>query len=223
MSSEVQAPKRLPVVKLAAAAIVFAVAAVLVLRGVDLAALKNQFIGIIRNAGPWVFFAAMALLPAVGAPLTLFTLTAGEAFASRMSMGGVIAVALIVVAFNLALSYWVARHALRPLLTRLLQRYGYQIPRVTPDNALSVALLVRCTPGPPYPLQCFVLGIAEVPFRLYMIVSWLTLLPWVVGAIVLGQGLFGGNFGAVFTGIGVLVIATVAVQWLRRKYFGREN
>jgi uncharacterized membrane protein YdjX (TVP38/TMEM64 family) len=94
---------------------------------------------------------------------------------------------------------------------------------VTSENALNVTLLVRCTPGPPYVLQCAVLGIAEVPFRLYMVVSFLALLPWVVGAIVLGQGLFNGNFKVAASGLGVLVIAVIAVQWVRKKYARREN
>jgi len=224
MSTEVQgSPRKLPLAKLGIAALVLVVIGVLALRGLDWIALKNQFIGLVRGAWPRVFFLAMLLLPAVGLPMSAFTLTAGEAFAPQMTMGGVIAVALVVVAINLALSYWVVRYMFRPLLMKLLKRYGYQVPQVTPQNALNVALVVRCTPGPPYPLQNIVLGVAEVPFRLYMIVSWLVLLPWVVGAIVLGQGLFSGNFAAVLTGVSVLVAATIAVQWLRKKYFARAG
>lgn len=224
MSSEVpSSPRKLPLVKLGLAVVVLAAVAVLLLRGVDLVALKNQFIGLIRDAGPVVFFVAMALLPAVGLPMLAFTITAGEAFAPRMTMAGVVAVSLAVVALNLALCYWVVRYLLRPLLLRLLQRYGYRLPTVTAENALNVALLVRCTPGPPYALQNIVLGVSEMPFRLYMIVSWLALLPWVLGAIILGQGMFSGNFSAVVWGLGVLIAATIAVQWLRRKYFSRAN
>jgi uncharacterized membrane protein YdjX (TVP38/TMEM64 family) len=112
---------------------------------------------------------------------------------------------------------------LRPLIAGLDKRYGYSVPRVTPENALSVLLVVRLTPGPPYPLQCYLLGIAESPFRLYMIVSWLALLPWVLGAIFLGRGLLNGNFRIAAMGAGVLVLAIVAVQWVRRKYARREK
>ena len=126
-------------------------------------------------------------------------------------------------AFNLALGYWVARYALRPVLSGVFKHYGYSVPRVTPDNALQVALLVRLTPGPPYALQTGILGVAELPFRLYMIVSWLALLPWVIGAIILGRGLFNGNFGAVLMGVGVLVAATIVLQWIRRKYARRAR
>jgi len=215
--------RKLPVGKLLLAGIGLGVLAFLVLRELDVVALKDGLIGTIRAAGPWVFFSAMAVLPALGAPMMAFTIPAGEAFAAQMGMAGVIAVALAVVTVNLAFAYWVARYALRPLLTTLIQRYGYKIPRVTPANALNIALVVRFTPGPPYFLQCFVLGIAEVPFRLYMLVSFLALVPWVVGAIILGRGLFSGNFRAAAIGAGLLVVAVVAVQWVRKKYFSRET
>jgi uncharacterized membrane protein YdjX (TVP38/TMEM64 family) len=223
MSSEAPAVKKLPWVKLAVAGVVLAVAAVLVIRGVDVPALINRGMDLIRRVGPVAFFLAMAVLPTAAVPFSLFTIPAGEAFAPQLGLGTVIAIALVVLAVNLALSYWVARYALRPVLTRLLQRYGYAVPRVTPDNALAVTLVMRLTPGPPYVVQCYVLGIAEVPFGLYMIASWLCQAPWVVGFIVLGQGLLNGNFIVAAKGLGVLVVLVVAVQWLRKKYAKREG
>jgi uncharacterized membrane protein YdjX (TVP38/TMEM64 family) len=198
-------------------------AGVLALRGVDFRALGDQLIVMIRDAGPWVFFGAMALLPAVGAPLSAFTITAGTAFAGQLTMGGVLAATLFAIGINIALTYWLARRAVRPLLERLLKRFGYAVPRVTAENELSIALLVRLTPGPPFFLQSYILGLAEVSFRLYMIVSWLCVLPWAIGAVVLGRGLFEGNFGVVATGLGVLIAAVVAVQLIRRKLAKREG
>lgn len=224
MSSQVPSPPRkLPLVKLAIAAVALGVLALFALRGVDFQGWIEDGMALIRRAGPWAFFSAMAVLPAIGAPLAAFTIPAGEAFADQMGLGGVIAVALTVLVFNLALAYGVARYVFRPVLVNLIKRYGYEIPRVTPENALSVALLVRLTPGPPYAVQNFILGVAEVPFRIFMIVSWLAVAPWEVGGIVLGKGLFEGNFKIVAIGMGVLVVAVVIVQWLRKKYSRRES
>ena len=198
-------------------------AGLLAVRGVNFRALGDQMIVIIRDAGPWIFFGGMAVLPVVGAPLMAFTMTAGTAFASQMTMGGVLAATLAAIAVNIALTYWLARRAVRPLLEKLLKRFGYAVPRVTADNALSIALLVRLTPGPPFFLQGYILGLAEVPFRLYMIVSWVCVLPWAVGAVVLGRGLFDGNFKVVATGLGVIVAAVAAVHLIRRKLAKREG
>lgn len=224
MSSEVSTPKRkLPIVQLAIVAVVLIGVAVLVLRGVDIRGLIDWGIGVIRGLGAVVFFLAMTILPAVGVPLLAFTVTAGEAFAPQLGMGGVIAVSLVAIAINLALGYWIARYALRPVLAGLIKRYGYSVPRVTPENALTVTMIVRLTPGPPYSVQAVICGLAEVPFRMYMIVSWLAILPWAIGGIILGKGLLSGDFGRAAMGVGVLVVAIVLVQWVRRKYFrGRK-
>ncbi len=218
-----RARRKLPLVKLGIAAAVAIVAAILVLRGLDYRALEEQVLGIVRGMGPWAFFGATAVLPAVGAPLSAFTLTAGELFAPQMTMGGAIAALLFAIGVNLALTYWLARYALRPVLSRVLEHYGYRVPRVTASNALSVALTLRLTPGPPFNVQSYILGLAEVPFRLYMIVSWICILPWAIGAAVLGKGVFNGNFKLVLYGMGVIVVAVVVVKAIRKRYVPRVN
>jgi uncharacterized membrane protein YdjX (TVP38/TMEM64 family) len=222
-SEEPRAKKKLPLVKLGILAVVAVAGAVAVLRGMDYKALEEQGLRVIRSAGPVAFFAGIAILPAVGAPLSAFTITAGEIFAPLMTLGGVIAVALVAIAINLALTYWLARYALRPLLSRLAERYGYKIPKVTKANALSIALAVRLTPGPPFFMQGYILGLAEVPFRLYMIVSWFSILPWAIGLIVLGKGALNGNFKTAIYGIGVLVAATVVIHTIRKRYVPRVD
>jgi uncharacterized membrane protein YdjX (TVP38/TMEM64 family) len=222
-SGEFRARRKLPIVPVAAALAALAAVAVLVLRGMDYRAVEEQSIALVRSAGPWAFFAGAALLPAIGAPLSFFTILSGELFAPRMTLLGVIAAMFVAIAVNLALTYWLARYALRPLISRLAAYYGYGIPKVTPENALSVALVVRLTPGPPYFLQSYILGMAEMPFGLYMVVSWLCQLPWGIGFIVLGKGLFNGNFKMAIYGVGLIVVATVVVQQLRKRYASRVH
>jgi uncharacterized membrane protein YdjX (TVP38/TMEM64 family) len=215
--------KKLPILKLSAAFLVLAVGAYLVLRGVPLSALADKGVALMRSVGPVAFFLALCILPAFGAPLAAFTITAGEIFAPQLSMPGVIAATLFSMAVNLALTYWLSRYALRPLLSRLVGRYGYSIPRVTSDNALTIALAVRLTPGPPFFIQGYILGLAEVPFRLFMLVSWLCTLPWALGALFLGKEIFNGNFKLVFYGIGVIVAATAVVHLVRNRYVQRPR
>jgi uncharacterized membrane protein YdjX (TVP38/TMEM64 family) len=215
------AKKKIPVVKIALVLVVVAGLALLFLRGVNIKELIERGMTLIRDAGPVAFFGAMLILPALGLPLMAFTILAGEAFGSLLSVPGVIGVSLFVIALNLMLNYWLARFAFRPLLTGWVKRAGYSIPQVTPENALSVALVVRLVPGPPYALQGYLLGLAGVPFRTYMIVSWLCVSPWAIGAIILGKGILNGNFKVAAIGIGVIAIAVLAVQFWRQKYAKR--
>jgi uncharacterized membrane protein YdjX (TVP38/TMEM64 family) len=226
MSLETTLPaKKIPIVKLVIAAVVLGIIGLFVLREVGIALLVawlDQFIALIRDLGPAVFFTAMALLPAAGAPLSAFNLVAGEAFAPQMTMPGVIVTVAAAIAVNLALTYWLARYALRPMLTRLVARYGYAIPRLKPDNTLTVTMLVRLTPGPPFFLQSYLLGLAEVPFRLYMIVSWLAVLPLALSVVLLGKAAREGNVGKIAVVIGLIVVAVTVVQIVRRKIAKRE-
>ena len=219
MSHEEPLKKRkLPLVKISIVAAVLAVGVVLVLRGVNYRALVEQGMAAIRSAGPLAFFAGIVVLPTIGAPLTAFTVTAGEAFAPQMTLGGVIAAVVIAIAGNLALNYWLARYALRPLFARLAHHYGYRIPRVTRANALSVTLVFRLTPGIPFFMQSYILGLAEVPFRLYMITSWVCALPLAVGAVILGKGMFDGHFKMAGAGLAVIAVAVALVHWIRKRY-----
>jgi hypothetical protein len=112
--------KKLPVFKLAVLGLALLGIAVLVLRGVDVRALAGRGLALVREAGPWAFFSLWAFVP--GMPNLVLAMPAGQAFASQMGMGGVIAAALAAVAINLALTYWLSRYALRPLLSRLIAR-----------------------------------------------------------------------------------------------------
>jgi uncharacterized membrane protein YdjX (TVP38/TMEM64 family) len=224
MQPEAPAPKKkLPLVPLGILAVLAIVVAVLVLRGLDYRVLIQRGLEVIRSTGPATFLIATAFLPAFGAPLSVFTLTAGELFAPQMTMLGVIAAMMLAIAFNLAFTYYLARYALRPILSKVVKRYGYSIPSVTPENALSISLTLRLTPGPPFALQSYILGLAEVPFRLYMVVSWLCILPWAVGAIVVGKGVFNGNFLLISYGVGVIAVATFVVNIVRKKYVKRAS
>src|SRR5688572_10488131 len=72
-----QLRKKLPIVRLAVAAVVVALVGFLVLREIGMQRLVqwfDLFVTAIRDMGPWVFFAAMTILPAVGAPLMAFNL-----------------------------------------------------------------------------------------------------------------------------------------------------
>ena len=156
------ASKKGLLIKLAGAAVLLLVVAVLLLRGVNLKTYWDAGMAMIQKAGPWMFFSAMAVLPAAGAPLLAFVLPAGPAFSGQLGLGGVIAACGAALAVNLALTYWVARRALRPLAERLVVRMGYKIPQIDEEAQMEVTLLLRITFGPPFFLQNYILGLCNV-------------------------------------------------------------
>lgn len=207
------------IVKLALAAAALALLAWFMLRGVDLRALAETGFARLREAGPWVFFAAMAVLPAVGFPITLFTLTAGPAFGLGISLPAA-AAAMIV---NMTINYWIARRWLRPAVEWFFRHTGYKILRSKAENHRMLTVLVRVTPGLPYFAQGFVLGLAEVPFRIYLPISFAVQYSFAVGFLVFGEALMRGRTGMIILGACILVAVVVVVQFLRRRYARRDT
>ena len=85
-------------------------------------------------------------------------------FGERLGMGeGVGASSLAAVTVNLLLTYWLARRALRPWLARLLPRLGYALPQVAAADMTDLIVILRVTPGPPFFVQNYLLGLADRP------------------------------------------------------------
>lgn len=209
-------------IKLAVAALVLLVAAGLIARGYDIKSMIQQGLALIRDAGPVVFFTAMALLPAAGVPLTFFTLTAGSVFSPQLGAPVVIALALAAITVNMAMSYFLAHRAFRPALEALVRRLGYKLPSVGSSDVNDLIVLLRVTPGVPFPVQNYLLGLAAVPFGRFLLISALIQLP-INGAIVLfGDALLSGRGRIAFVSL-LLLLALMTGAHLVRKHYGAKK
>ncbi len=225
MSSPEDRPFRLSpalLLKLAIMGVALLGVVVLLLQGVDLKALFARGIDFIRSLGPATFFTAMAVLPAFGCPLTAFTLSAGPVFGAQLGMPLVVVLSLVSIAVNLAFAYWLSRYALRPLAERLLKWLGYTLPQVAKEDQLGLIVLVRVTPGPPYPLQNFVLGLTAMPFGLYMALSWVFVSAYSLAFIFFGDALMHGRGKMAFLAVSLFIAFSVGVKFLRRHYQRRQ-
>lgn len=171
----------------------------------------------LREAGPGIFFVAMALLPAVGFPLMAFTLAAGPVFGPTFGTGWVIGWSLTAVMVNLLLTYWLANRAFRPLATRLLAWFGFKLPESTSGGAWQLALIVRLTPGPPFWVQSYVLGLIRVPLVPYLVVSMLVMAGFIIALVAGGEAAVQGNGRLAIGAISVLVISVAGLQLLRQR------
>ncbi|MEZ5414210.1 MAG: VTT domain-containing protein [Opitutaceae bacterium] len=177
----------------------------------------------IRHLGAGMFFTLMALLPAVGCPLSVFTLTAGPVFAPTLGMPVVLLLVWLSLAVNLAISYWLSRYALRPWLERLVTWMGYKLPEVKASDHRGMVILVRVTPGPPYVLQSFLLGLAGIPFATYFYISWIISSLYACAFVLFGDALIQGKGKMALVAVGLFAALTVGVQLLRRHYRRRRE
>ncbi len=226
-----EAPKRKPrkrlLIQILVVVALVIVAGVLVLRGgnakvywADAMAYWAEGMAVIQKAGPWAFFAAMAILPAVGAPLLAFVLPAAPAFSGQLGLGGVILACGAALAVNLTLTYWVARYALRPWVERLVVWLGHKIPQVEKDEQFEMTLLLQVAVGPPFFVKNYLLGLCNVGFVTYLAVSWSVVMAQIVGYIVFGDALVHGKGRMAVLGVSLLVVAAIIVH-LTRKHLGK--
>jgi len=214
--------KEIPWVKLAGLVVLLVAGAVLVMSGMDVRALVDRSMALIRGASPAGFFAGMALLPAMGVPVLTFLLTAGPLWGERLGMGNVVLFSLLALIVNFTLTYVLARWTFRPLLTQLITRLGYKMPRAEEGDAASLIVIMRMTTGIPYCVQNYLLGLAEVPFGKYFLLTVLLSLPQSAAMVVFGDALMHGKGKTLLTVAGLLV-ALVAAAHLVRKHYGRKQ
>lgn len=210
------------VIKLGALALVGAVLAVLVLRGVDVRALVEEGLALARQAGPGIFFVAMAILPAVGAPVSPFTLSAAPLFAPVIGLGWVFVATFAAIAVNVLLCYAMAAWAVRPVLEKLVMRLGYTLPRIPPSMHRDWTVLIRVTPGAPFFVQSYLLGLARVPLRIYLVVSLTVSWAYSAAFIVFGDAVVQGEGRRIVLGVSLLIVVVVGVQ-LVRKHLARRK
>ncbi len=213
--------------------IALAIGAILLFRGVDprpwadraLAVLHvwiDRGLVILQEAGPWAFFAAMAVLPAACVPMLAFSLTAGPAFGERMGMGAVVAAGLAATTVNLALTYWLANRALRPWLSALIARLGHKVPRVEAADMTDLIVIVRVTPGVPFFLQNYILGLADAPLGRYLAISCVIAWPYTAAFTVFGDALLHGRGRVALVAVSLFLALAAAAHLLRRHYAGRK-
>lgn len=202
-------------IKLGVLIVAGGVAGLLLLQGVDLRGWLDQGIALVQEAGPGLFFAGMAVLPAVGFPLSPFTLTAGSIFAPTLGWPLVLVATWLALTVNVAITYVGARWLARPLLEKLVLRMGYRWPEVRAENYWDVTILARVTPGPPFFLQSVMLGLAQIPFHIYMIGSSLISIVYGTVFVIFGEALLAGKGKMIVFGISAMAALAVGTHLLR--------
>jgi uncharacterized membrane protein YdjX (TVP38/TMEM64 family) len=178
----------------------------------------EEAIKVLQAAGPLAFFTAMALLPALGCPMIAFTLTAGTAFAGQLGLTGVLIYCGLALIINMTLTYWLAAVGLRPWLEQLIARTKYKVPVLDEADHRELTLIVRITPGPPFFVQNYLLGLAGVRFFTYLWVSFLVVMPMSAGFVIFGEAILHGKSRGAFLGFSAILGLSLIIHFVRRHY-----
>ncbi|MBX3742179.1 MAG: VTT domain-containing protein [Akkermansiaceae bacterium] len=168
---------------------------------------------------PWLLFGALVVLPALPIPTGLLLLLAGTVWRDRPVVACMICLAAL--ALNMSWTYWLAAGAGRKLIVKLLAWMGMKVPELHEDNQLWVILLVRLTPGFPFFVQNYVLGLLKVPFRLYLGVSLACNGVLSIGVVLGAAGLADRNWMPLVAGAAFLITGLVLVCRIRQRLRNR--
>lgn len=222
-------PKKLPFAKLAIAAVVLLALGVVALQIIGWQTawegtrrVFSTLLGIVADAGPAAFFTAMALLPAVGAPMAPFAMTAGAVFREQLGFPLLVLLGIVAITINLSLTYWLACRWLRPFLTRTLARFGYALPQVESGDMTDLIVLLRVTPGFPFFVQNYLLGLANAPFFRYLAISCGVQWTLNVAFMLFGDALSQGRGKLALTAI-LLLLAITTGTHLVRKHMAKKK
>ncbi|MBS7456106.1 hypothetical protein [Coralloluteibacterium stylophorae] len=179
--------------------------------GLDLDAAQD----LLRDLAPVPFFVAMAVLPALGVPITPFFIIAGMRFGVAGGLGG----SAIALAANLVLCYWLAHSGLRPWLRRWLRRHQRTLPDYAGarTDAWRFALMVKLAPGVPLFAKHYLLGVARVPFPIYATCAFAISGIYGIAFVVLGESALDGDLGQALVALAAVMLLVLGLGWWRRR------
>lgn len=180
---------------------------------------REQLMGVVEaftKMGPWVFFALMAVLPLFWVPVSPFLLLAPAFGREEAVIGSACALSI-----NLLLAWFVSGKLFRPLFVRMVARFGYSVPEISDKSMIGVAVLLRITPGMPFPLQNYLLGLARMPLVKYLAVSLPIVWATSASVVLLGESIMTGNVQLAVIAIAVAVAVALALRYWRAKLKAR--
>ncbi len=168
---------------------------------------------------PVLLFAALVLLPGLPIPASTLLFLAGTVWHDRPVVA--CAICLLAMAMNMTWTYWVAARPGRGLVEKMLAMTSIRIPDLPQGNDLRLILILRLTPVLPFFLQNYTLGLFRVPFRLYLPVSMGCSGLITCGVVLSGAGVAKGNLTPIITGVALIGLGLVVVQWVKAKILKR--
>ena len=172
--------------------------------------IEEYWIGL-QTMPPLVYFTTMALICILPVPISPFYVAAGPLFG--------FSTALLWIAPSIAANQLLAHHltdgVLRPSFEALLSGRGYLIPKPrskSEENLLTA--LIRVTPGVPYAIQNWILGLAGVERVRYLAISWPIQMLHATAWVLLGQSAFEGRMGVASLAIGLIIVFALIARWV---------
>lgn len=177
-----------------------------------------QYLEHLASLNPGYLIIAIALLPAIGVPISALFLAAGIAYGAYLG----ILYSLIGVSINLIITYCLARRYLHNFIQKILHQFNYKIPQVPGKHHWKFVLVMRLIPAP-IAIQTYIMGIAQVSFLPFFWISIAYELLYMTGIIVTAGSAMSGNFSVAIGGICFIIIVAIIFKLARNHYSKSKN
>lgn len=169
----------------------------------------------IRTIPPYLYWIAFVVLPMLGAPLTLFYLTAIPVFGDGNIFLG-LAGAWSAVLVNMLLSYYVSIGIFHPLIEKIIQFKGLKIPKIEPAKEWKIVLTCRISPLP-FQIQNYLLALGHSRLRFYLWFSLPIQAAIGSGMMLVGKSLFSGGLSIALLGLFLIMLFSLLTPIIRKK------
>jgi len=167
--------------------------------------------------GPLAFVAFYAVAVVGAIPGSVLTIAAGAMFGSVLGVVVVSFGSTLGAAAAFAFARWFARSSVTSWLSGN-ERFA-KLDRMTDEHGAIIVAITRLVPIFPFTLLNYGFGLTRVPFRTYVLWSWLCMLPgtilYVVGADAVAKGMAEGRVP--WSLVGVLVAVAVMLFFVVRR------
>lgn len=166
------------------------------------------------QSNPLVLFAAIAVLPGFGFPVSALLILAGAVWGSNPLGCGL---ALLAVMVNISWTHLLAAGPGNRLVLHVLGSRWQRWQDIPAADHWRIACLLRVTPGIPLFVQNYMIGVLGVPLLNSLAIALPITGLYVCGFVLTGGAIFEGRIGIFILGISVLIAATLAVKMIRRR------
>ncbi len=166
---------------------------------------------------PLLVYLSILIVGGLPLPLSPFLLLAGVLFTSRYGVVAALALCHSAMILNMVWTYFLSAYPMRKVFEKIVALFSNRFPEIPEEHKSKVAIIIRLTPGIPFFLQNYFLGVSRVPFGKYIVISVGIQLMYTTAFVVGGGAIFEGKAGLGIAAIFFFIIIGIVVQWLRKR------
>ena len=191
----------------------------LVFTGYTLPNLKEDFLAVIEYTAkyPILIYLALVLIGGLPLPLSPVIVFGGVVYTERYGLAAAVLICYSAMVINMIWTYFLSAYPMRRAFESLVAHFTDKIPEIPDQHKSKVPMIIRITPGIPFFIQNYFLGVSKVPFVKYLLISMAIQIFYTTGFVVSGGAIFQGKGGLAIAAISLLLVFGIVVNWIRSR------